>query len=307
MKLPVIVGPTAVGKTALAVQVASRIKAEVISADSRQIYRRMDIGTAKPTKKELRAVTHHMIDFINPDEHFGAGQYGREASAAAGDVAARGMIPLVVGGSGLYVRALIEGFFSAPPVDISLRQEISKTAKEKGVQLLHEKLRAVDPEAARRIHPNDLQRISRALEVYEQVKTPMSALQKSQKKKGVTPLYIGLARDREELRERIENRVDAMVALGFVKEVEDLLNAGYSPTLNSFRAVGYREMASHIAGEVSLDQAIAQTKKSTRAFARRQMTWFKALPNIRWIELSKHRDESEAIDTVSDLIEGWIN
>lgn len=302
MTLPVIIGPTAVGKTTLAIEVASRIGAEIVSADSRQVYRYMDIGTAKPTEDQLGRVKHHMIDFIDPDEHFGAGQYGSNAKAAVKCVTSSNKIPLVVGGSGLYVRALVEGFFPAPPVDRRLRERILATAEEKGTGFLHERLKTVDREAADRIHPNDLQRISRALEVFEQTKTPISELQKGKKENTFRPLYIGLARERGQLYGRTESRILKMVQLGFVEEVERLLDMGYSSSLNSFGAVGYREMAAHLSREMTLDQAIAKTKKNTKAFARRQLAWFKSLENVHWIDLSSDQDEKRAVDTMTALI-----
>lgn len=297
-----MIGPTAVGKTKLSIEVASRIGAEIVSADSRQVYRHMDIGTAKPTEDQLGRVKHHMIDFIDPDEHFGAGQYGSNATTAVMCVSSSNKIPLVVGGSGLYVRALVEGFFPAPPVDRKLRERILATAEEKGTRFLHERLKTVDREAADRIHPNDLQRISRALEVFEQTKTSISKLQKGEKRDAFRPIYIGLARERDQLYERIESRILEMVQVGFVEEVKRLLDMGYSSSLNSFRAVGYREMAAHLSREMTLDEAIAKTKKNTKTFARRQLTWFKSLENVHWINLSSDQDEKNAVDTVTTLI-----
>lgn len=302
MRLPVIIGATAVGKTELSIQVASKVDAEIISADSRQVYRFMDIGTAKPTREQLEAVKHYMIDVVGPDEHFGAGEYGRAARDLVSQIMSNGKVPLVVGGSGLYLRALVEGFFPAPPVDRSLRKRILEAAEEKGTRSLHERLKEVDPEAARRIHTNDLQRISRALEVYEQTKTPISELQKSRSAHRFDPVYIGLARDRRELYKRIERRIEEMVGLGFAKEVKRLLERGYSSSLNSFRAVGYREMSAHLSGELTLDEAMARMRKNTKAFARRQLTWFRSLDNINWIDLSDPRVEAEAADLISALI-----
>jgi tRNA dimethylallyltransferase len=286
MILPVLVGPTAVGKTELAVRIASEIGAEIVSADSRQIYRFMDIGTAKPTREELSVVKHHMIDIADPDEHFGAGQYRTLALSVLNKLAARGKLPLVVGGSGLYIRSLVEGFFPAPAVDEDIRRRILKEAEECGTEPLHRRLREVDPEAARRIHPNDLQRISRALEVYEQTGTPISRLQNGAEEGAFEPLYVGLRRDRRELHVRVESRLDRMMRMGFLDEVEGLIDRGYSTSLNSFRAVGYREMAAHLSGELTLVEATAKTSKRTKAFARRQLTWFRKLEGVTWIDLS---------------------
>jgi tRNA dimethylallyltransferase len=302
MRLPVLLGPTAVGKTELAIRVASRLDAEIVSADSRQVYRLLDIGTAKPTREELDTVTHHMIDVVDPDQPFGAGQYGRAAIEVIEKLWSGGRIAIVVGGSGLYLRALLEGLFSAPPVDATLRKEIIDLAREKGTVFLHERLKIVDPEAARRIHPNDLQRISRAIEVYEQTGTPISLLQKSAGGGPFEPLYIGLWRGRAELNGRIERRVERMVELGFAEEVEGLLNLGYQPSLNSFRAVGYREMVEYVLKRRTLGESIARTAKNTRALARRQLTWFKQLKDVEWVDLSEY-GEKEALKTVRNLIE----
>lgn len=307
MRLPVIIGPTAVGKTTLAMEVASRVDAEIVSADSRQVYRFMDIGTAKPTEEQLESVRHHMIDFVDPDKHFGAGQYGSSARTAVRGITSSGKIPLVVGGSGLYIRALVEGFFSAPPVDRRLRERILATAKEKGTEFLYERLKTVDHEAAERIHPNDLQRISRALEVFEQTETPISELQKGDTGSEFEPLYVGLARERGQLHKRIETRILKMVQFGFAEEVKRLLEMGYSSSLNSFGAVGYREMTAYLSKEMSLDQAIAKTKKDTKTFARRQLTWFKSLKNVHWIDLATEQDDEKAVDTVTTLIKQWCS
>jgi len=301
MRLPIVLGPTAVGKTELSVKVAWELGAEIVSADSRQVYRFMDIGTAKPGRDELRLVKHHMIDIVDPDEHFGAGQYGTLAGRMVARLADQGVNPIVVGGSGLYIRALVEGLFPAPAVDESLRREILRQAKEKGAGFLYRRLEEVDPDSALRIHPNDLQRISRALEVYEQTGTPISHLQKRGTKTDFEPLYVGLKRDREELFERIESRADWMVASGFLVEVQNLLEKGYSPNSNSFRAVGYRELADHISGRISLYEAVATVKKNTKAFARRQLTWFGNLDGVKWFDLSSP-GESEVPDRVSSFL-----
>ncbi len=302
MRLPVLLGPTAVGKTELAVQIASKLGADIVSADSRQVYRLMDIGTAKPTKEELGLVKHHMIDVVDPDQPFGAGQYGRAAAEAVQSIWSGGKIAIVVGGSGLYIRALVQGFFSAPPVDAALRREILDLAKEKGTTFLHDRLKEVDPDAADRIHPNDLQRISRAIEVYEQTGKPISLLQKSVEDGPFEPLYIGVSRNRAELNRRIETRVQAMVELGFVKEVEKLLAMGYGPSLNAFGAVGYREMVEYILKKTSLAESTARTAKNTRSLARRQMTWFRQLEGVEWVDLSRKEPE-EASETVCALVE----
>lgn len=286
VKVAIIVGPTAVGKTELACDIAHVLDAEILSADSRQIYRWMDIGTAKPDPEQLEEVRHHMIDVVDPDERFTAADFGRGAYALLERSDHQDQPYLVVGGSGLYIRALVEGLFKAPPVDPAIRAHVLRLYDRGGSEALHRELMKVDPVAAQRIHPNDRQRLTRALEVYRQTGTPISVLQESHRKgRQVVPLYIGLIRARTEMYQRIDCRVERMVEQGFIDEVSSLLERGYSPELNSFRAVGYREMSSYVAGNCTLGEAIGLTQRNTRRYAKRQLTWFRNVPGIEWVEL----------------------
>ena len=281
-----LVGPTASGKTAVGIEAALRIGAEILSLDSMALYRGMDIGTAKPTPAERARVPHHLIDIAEPHEAFSTGRYLEAAEAAIADVVGRGKLPLFVGGTALYLKALTEGFFHGPSADWALRNRLIAEAEETGVPALHERLRAVDPAAAARIHPNDLRRIVRALEVHEATGRPIS---EQQTQFGLaSPRYecpiAGIRRERAELHERINRRVDAMFAAGLVEEVRRLLAEprGISHAAGQF--VGYREVIAHLRGELTLDEAIERVKARTRQFAKRQMTWFRSFPQIRWVD-----------------------
>jgi tRNA dimethylallyltransferase len=304
-KLPIIIGPTAVGKTDIAIHVAKEIEGEILSADSRQVYQGMDIGTSKPTPEEQRQIKHHLIDLVSPDVHYSSGDYARDAETVLSSYPpfsnspftihqspiTEAKLPLLVGGSGLYIRALINGYFESPPVD----KELRKRLEEEDLDILFQKLKKVDPQSAERIHPNDRQRITRALEVYEQTGLTMTRLQTSipNPKSSIQPFFIGLNRDRDDLYQRIDGRVDRMIGEGLVEEVEGLLEKEYSPDLESFKAVGYREIIRYLEGEISKDEAIQLMKRNTRHFARRQLTWFRKVEGVEWITLKEDTVLSE--------------
>jgi len=296
-----LVGPTASGKTAVGIEVALRIGAEILSLDSMALYRGMDIGTAKPSVEERARVPHHLLDLAEPHEAFSTGRYLEAAEAAIGDIAARGKLPLFVGGTALYLKGLTEGFFHGPPADWELRRRLIAEAQERGVPALHERLAAVDPAAARRIHPNDLRRIVRALEVRAATGRPISELQTQ----FGTPsaryecVLAGIRRERADLRERINRRVDAMFAAGLVDEVRRLLAdpRGISHAAGQF--VGYREVIAHLRGELSLEEAIERVKARTRQFAKRQLTWFRKFPQIRWVPAGPESTPAEIAEEVS--------
>lgn len=279
-----IVGPTATGKTALAIELARRWDAEIVGADASQVYRGMDIGTGKVTAAELGGVRHHLIDVADPDEPFDAAAYVRLADAAIADIEARGRRALVCGGTGLYVRALLYGLCAAPPVDPAIRDELRARIAAGELPALHAELRAVDPEAAARIAPRDRQRIERALGVFRTTGRPLSAWQAEHAP--AAPRYdarlIGLDLPREVLRRRIADRVRAMFAAGFVDEVRRLLDAGYGPHLSSMGALGYRHVAAHLEGRLTRDDAMDLTIRDTRRYAKRQRTWFRAMPGVHW-------------------------
>lgn len=293
-----LVGPTAVGKTELSLELAKRLTGEVVSADSRQVYRGLDIGTAKPTVDERARVKHHFIDIRDPDQEYSAGEYGREARHCIAGLLECGKTPLVVGGSGFYLRALVDGLFAPRVSDAAIKEKWRCFYREQGEQAAHQGLAEVDPETAARLHPNDMQRVVRALEVYEITGVPISRFRSGTE----TPaefqaVWIGLWRDRESLYRRIEMRVDWMIDEGLVGEVERLQKKGYGLELNALRTVGYQEVFSHLSGVCDDRQMVAEIKKNSRRYAKRQITWFKRDSRIRWLDLDC-LTSSEAIDAV---------
>lgn len=286
-KILVIVGPTASGKTRMAVELAQRHNGEVISADSMQIYRTMDIGTAKPTKEEMGGVPHHMIDVADPEEDFSVARYVEMAARCVDDVLARGKLPIVAGGTGLYIDSLLSGrtFASFSP-DSALRGELERELAEKGGQAMLEALAQVDPEAAQRLHPNDHKRIVRALEVYRS--TGKTITQHNRETQAIPPRYnaltIGLAfQDRQAMWRRIDQRVDEMVAAGLEDEVRRLLTSGISPKCTAMQAIGYKEFTQALSGEMTWQEATDVVKLRSRQYAKRQLTWFGRNPNTRWV------------------------
>jgi tRNA dimethylallyltransferase len=286
LSLLCILGPTAVGKTELALRIATRIGGEIVSVDSRQIYCRMDVGTAKPSPEQLKLVPHHMIDCVMPDEPFSAADYQRGADKAINQIRQRGNVPILVGGSGMYFRAVVDGLFDGPQTDKLFRQKLRQEAEELGVQYLYDRLRAVDPEAAGNIHHNDLMRIIRALEVYEKSGKRISDLRQQWQSGQARYKFaaFGLIRARNELYERIEVRVDRMMAEGLLDEVRSL--SEYSRDLPSMNCLGYRELLSSLDGQYDLDEAVRLIKRNTRRLAKRQLTWFRKDKRIKWIDLS---------------------
>lgn len=283
-KIVVVGGPTAVGKTGVTIRIAERIGGEVVNADSMQIYRYMDIGTAKPTPEEKLRVAHHMIDIADPDEPYDAARYSREARAAADDVLKRQRVPLVAGGTGFYIRAFLYGLCDAAPEDPAIRMRLREEADRRGAEPMYRKLMACDPESAGKIHPNDIYRIVRALEVYEACGTPLTEFRRRHAFTDAPygALSIVLDMDRKELYERIDRRVDRMIDEGLVEEVERLFEMGYGGHLKSMQALGYRHMADYIRGRIDRDTAVETLKRDTRHYAKRQLTWFRKDPDARW-------------------------
>jgi tRNA dimethylallyltransferase len=303
-QLPIVIlcGPTASGKSSLACSLADSFDFEIVSADSRQVYRQMDIGTAKPTAEEQARAPHHLIDIIDPDEEFSVADYLDRAGKVIVEISERGKFPLLVGGTGLYVRALTEGLADMPSSDELLREKLYRLEREGGAGALYRRLQAVDPCQAEKIHPNNLVRVVRALEVYELTGVSMSQYQ-HQHQFGDAPyqvLKICLQWPREELYTRIETRVDQMIAEGLVGEVEELLASGYDSDLKSMKAIGYREIISYLSGETSLEEAVSQIKRETRRYAKRQETWFKKEKSIISV------DSSSEIDRIQPLIECFL-
>ena len=280
----VIVGPTAVGKSGFALSVAEMLDTEIISADSMQIYRGMSIGVAAPSPHDLKKVRHHFVGVIEPGETFSAADFARRALTIVHELNARERIPIVVGGSGLYVRALVDGLFPGPPADKRLRQRLRGVAAEKGRHHLYEHLRAVDRASAEKIHHNDLRRIVRALEVFELTGVPISDLQQMYReaKPDLNVTFVGLERGRQDLYRRIDERVERMFERGLVAEVADLLERGYGNEIDRIRPLGYPEAKAYLLGEIDLDRAKYLIQRNSRRYAKRQHTWFKADLRIRW-------------------------
>ncbi len=302
--LPVLVGPTASGKTALAVALVRHIpNLVVISADSRQIYRYMDIGTAKPTDEERQKVPHEFVDIRNPDQPYSAGTFAKEARQTIEQLAQASHFPLVVGGSGLYIRALIDGLFEGEISDPAVRQRLREEARLVGLEKLYRLLQEKDPESARKIHPNDEQRILRALELMELTGEPRSVfLERRKEKSCYEPILVGLTLERETLYQRIELRVDRMLELGLFDEVERLRRLGYGPELQALQTVGYKEMYAFLEGELSLEEAVSLIKRNTRRLAKRQLTWFRADKRIRWIEIDEDTRFEDLAPRIAQLI-----
>ena len=299
--VPILVGPTASGKTALSLLLAQRMRCEIVSADSRQIYKRMDIGTAKPSPSERERIRHHCIDILDPDEDFSAGRYGPMARQRVHDIDSRGLVPLVVGGSGLYVRALVDGIFEGGFRDETIRLRLKEEAETEGPEFLHRRLESLDPDAAARIHPNDGKRIIRALEVRSLSGVPLSKLQREGTVRAdFPPRLFGIDWPRDLLYGRIEDRVDGMVRSGLVQEVKDLVSSGYSLRNNALDSVGYKEILMVLEGKLELQAAVELIKKNTRRFAKRQMTWFRGDPRIRWFSVRSAEELSDVAERITE-------
>jgi tRNA dimethylallyltransferase len=304
--LPIIVltGPTAVGKTAAALRLAEDLESEIISADSRQIYRGMDIGTAKPSPDERRRVRHHLIDIADPDEPFSAGRFRALARPVIETLHRRGRIPVVAGGTGLYIRSLVRGLWEGPPADWTLRERLRGEEARLGPGHLHEKLRGLDPKSAGRIMPGDLAKLVRAIEVYEKTGIPISAQHDRHRLGGdsARAVIVALSRDRAELYRRIERRVDEMMERGFEDEVKGLLAAGYSEDLPAMKGLGYRQIIDYLGGRTDREAAVALIKRETRRYAKRQWTWFNADPSVRWIHLSPGNDGEKVLSEIKTVL-----
>ena len=296
-----IVGPTAVGKTQFAVELCRRFGAEVINADSRQVYREMDIGTAKPTPEECGQAPHHLLDLLEPSENFGLGAFLPLAMQVLEDIVSRGKQPIVAGGTGQYVWALLEGqSVPAVPPNPEFRAALEKeAAQEGGTQALHDRLRQIDPTRADALDPRNVRRVVRALEIYHSTNTKPSEMVSNPPDSGKR-LVIGLTMERKTLYRRIDDRVDAMMQAGFLPEVERLAQTGFPMGRGALNSPGYRELGQHLLGELSLEEAVSRTKTKTHRLARRQYTWFKPSdPRITWLDASDPGTPQRAADLVS--------
>jgi tRNA dimethylallyltransferase len=298
--LLVIAGPTATGKTAAAIEAARHFDGELVGADSVQVYRGFDIGSAKPTAIELQGVTHHLLDVFDPDQNVDAVAYANLADAAIRDVVGRGGLPIVVGGTGLWIRALVRGLVDVPPVDRGIRQRLERAAITEGAPSLHARLAGVDPRSAGAIHPNDALRIVRALEVYEQTGTPLGTLRADHALGAprYRTVFLVLDTGREQHARVIENRAAQMLEAGWVDEVRSLRDR-WGDDIRPFGSVGYREVLAHVRDEVPLDETLRRIRKSTRVYARRQRTWFKGDPDVSWWSESAEIREPSGLDRIA--------
>lgn len=308
--LPSLIGATCSGKTSLGVAVARALDAaggpavEILSADSRQVYRRFDAGTAKPTAEERAAVPHHLIDVADPEETYTAARFGREARAAAGEVRARGRLPMLVGGSGLYLRAAEEGLFEGPEADAALRERLTDEAEAVGDEALHARLADVDPEAAARLHAADRVRVIRALEVWELTGVPLSEHHRRHrgKRAAFRLLRFGIERPAAELEGRIRERVDAMLAAGWEAEVEGLIASGLPPEAPAWNALGYPEVRARVEGRLGGDELREKIVVATRKFAKRQRTWFRAAEDVTWLPVGEVGNLTAAAEAVAEAV-----
>lgn len=296
--LIILTGPTAVGKTALSIRLAKAIGGEIISADSMQVYRRMDIGSAKIIKEEMMGVPHHLIDVLEPDEEFNVTVFQKLAKAAVEEIYSRGNIPIVAGGTGFYIQALLNDIdFTENGEDTSIRDELEAIAKEKGAEHLHGMLLAIDPESAKQIHANNIKRVIRAIEYYRQTGERISEHNKREREKE-SPydfLYYVVNTDRDILYQRIDQRVDEMMKQGLVQEVKELKDSGCTRNMVSMQGLGYKEILDYLQGECTLSEAVYLLKRDTRHFAKRQITWFKRERDVKWLNLPDFNNDLDKV------------
>ncbi|MFC1557097.1 tRNA (adenosine(37)-N6)-dimethylallyltransferase MiaA [candidate division KSB1 bacterium] len=294
-----IVGPTGVGKTEIGYLTALRLNGEIISADSRQMYRYMNIGTDKPPKQYRDTVRHHFVDFLDPLEKYTAGRFGKDARKVIDTLFKKNKTPIIVGGSGLYIKALLEGFFDEPMADDTVKEELKREITVKGNRELYNELRKVDPVFAEQITVNDSQRIIRGLEVFRASGKPLSRLwEESKITVDLLPLYIGLTKNRKKLYSIIDDRVESMIERGLIKEVKTIASMGYSKNLNALQTYGYQEVIEFLEGLCTFEEMVEKIKRRTRNFAKRQMTWFRKIKGIHWFTV---RESSE------EIVEGICN
>jgi tRNA dimethylallyltransferase len=302
----VLLGPTAVGKTKLSIELARDLSCEIISGDSMQVYRGMDIGTAKITKEEMSGIPHHLIDVLDPDEPFSVALFQEWCRKLIPEITERGHLPFIVGGTGLYIESVCYEFqFTEAGADEEFRARQQAFAETYGVQALHAKLAEVDPKSAGRLHPNDVRRVIRALEIFHITgETLSSQLEKQQKQSPYELCLIGLTMDRQMLYKRIERRIDEMLRLGLVDEVRGLLRKGYSRDAVSMQGLGYKEIVEHLVDGVPLEAAVEKLKRDTRRFAKRQLSWFRHMKDINWIDVGDGENFSGILAAAHAIIAG---
>ena len=301
----VIAGPTAVGKTTISIKVASRIHGQIVSCDSMQLYKYMDIGSAKPTKEQLAAIPHHLIDIINPKESFSVAIYQQLAKEAINGIFKQNQTPVITGGTGLYLNALLYDMdFGANQGDTDYRNQLFNIAETQGNDALFERLRDMDPNAAERIHPNNVKRVVRAMEAIHFNGAGLADFASvNRKTKDYDAILIGLTRDRRELYQRIEDRVDMLMDEGLLNEVKSLKNMGFTSADIAMKGIGYKELLDYLAGDYDLPMAVDLIKKNTRHYAKRQMTWFKRYPEMQWFNLSEDQTEEHSMERIMS----WLN
>jgi tRNA dimethylallyltransferase len=300
-KIIIITGPTATGKSGLAVNIALELGGEIVNCDSMQVYRGMDIGTAKPDIKEMMGIPHHLLDIVNPDDEFNASLYREYAVPVIKDILNRNRVCLVVGGTGLYIKSLLGGLFDCPQSDPEIRERLNNEYDNHGKDVLYERLKKVDPESASTIHPNDRVRITRSLEVFELTAMPFSSMVSGHLFGDCEflPLKICLFYERDILYERINMRSIKMFESGLIKETERLLSKGYSPDLKPLKSIGYRHAIGYLKGSIGYDESVELLKQDTRRYAKRQMTWFRADPEMIWLSPDNTND---VMNKIKDFI-----
>jgi len=303
-KVIVIVGPTCSGKTKVSIDLATKLNTEIISADSRQIYKYLNIGTAKPSEKELKKIKHHFIDYLLPDQDYNVSKYEYDALEVIEKLFSENKLPIVTGGSGLYVRALIDGIFDAVDTDEEFRKEFNAKREKFGNQYLYDELKKVDPYSASNMLPQNWKRVMRALEVYHLTGKPISEFQAEYKRNSnINFIQIGIEWPREILYSNINERVDKMINNGFLDEVKHILEMGYSKNINALNTVGYKELISYLENEISFERAIELIKRNTRRYAKRQFTWFRKDNRIKWIKVNSE----ERLEEIPDYIINYIS
>ncbi|WP_226087405.1 tRNA (adenosine(37)-N6)-dimethylallyltransferase MiaA [Mesobacillus sp. S13] len=306
-KLIVLIGPTAVGKTKLSIELAKKFDGEIISGDSMQIYKGMDIGTAKITVQEMEGIAHHLIDIKEPDESFSTAEFQELVREKINEISSRGKMPMIVGGTGLYIQSVIFDYhFTDAPSDPAFRHSLEQVAEAEGQEFLHEKLQEADPESASRIHPNNVRRVIRALEIIHCTGKTASELQENQSPELLYDIaLIGLTMDREMLYNRINYRVDLMMEQGLLDEVKYFYEKGLRDC-QSIQAIGYKELYDYFDGKVPLEKAIENLKQNSRRYAKRQLTWFRNKMNVEWFDMSESNDDEKKFAEISKFIEGKL-
>ena len=308
-KICILAGPTAVGKTEISLALARSLCGEIISADSAQVYKYMDIGTAKLKEEEMQGIKHYMIDEVTPDMDFSVAQFREKAELYIKDINDRSKLPIITGGTGLYINSLLNNLdFTDSISDEEYRREMQETAQVKGTDYVHAMLEAVDPASYKKLHPNDLRRVIRALEVYKHTGMPISYFQEKSRKQPPRYdfAYITLTMDRRKLYERIDQRVDRMMASGLVEEVEGLIKRGYGRELNSMQALGYKEIADFLHGLITKDEAVRIMKRDTRHYAKRQLTWFRGDKRVNWVDVDNFFRKEVIVENIIRFIAGKI-